>query len=190
MARGFTLIEILVVVVVVSIAMSVVVANFSGSDRQQEYSGHMHRLALKVEMARDKAVQRNREWGIHVDESGVRFSEYDQINGLWVMQSQRPFNAGEFAAELEYAVEVEAFAGIDISAETFAQNDQDETGFSLDENKLQDTDFPDVVIFSSGEVTPFKIQTEPKAWQSEPLILSSDGFTRVRVHRESEQGSD
>ncbi len=184
-SRGFTLIEILVVVVVVSIAMSVVVATFGGSDRSQEYTGYMQRLALKVEMARDKAVQRNREWGLHVSEEGLSFSEYDAVNQLWVVQSQRPFNASEFARQLEFSIEVEAFAGIDVSAETFAQPAEDD--YSLEGDADEEADFPDVVFFSSGEVTPFELTAEPRDWTAQPLVLASDGFSRAKV-RESSDG--
>ena len=186
--RGFTLIEILVVVVVVAIAMSVVLGTFSSADRNQEYTGFMQRLATKIEMARDKAVQRNREWGIHIDESEIAFSEYDPVNEVWVVQSQRPFNSGEYARQLEFSVEVESFAGIDVSAESFSRSDD---GFSLEQNNRREredaeTDFPDVVLFSSGEVTPFEITAQPKDWDAQPAVLVSDGFTRTRIAQDDE----
>ena len=193
MNRGFTLIEILVVVVVVAIAMSVVIGSFSSADRNQEYMGYIQRLATKIEMARDRAVQRNREWGIHVEEHDIVFSEYDPVNEIWTIQSQRPFNSDDYAQQLEFVVEVEAFSGIDVNAESFAGADD---GFSLDQdseagndsgngsgngNNSGDLDFPDVVLFSSGEVTPFELSAQPVEWEAEPAVLVSDGFARTQL---------
>ncbi|MEM7099844.1 MAG: type II secretion system minor pseudopilin GspH [Pseudomonadota bacterium] len=181
---GFTLIEILVVVVVIAILMSVVIGSFTGADRAQEYNGYMQRLALKVEMARDKAVQKNREWGMHISEEGITFSEFDEINGSWITQSQRPFGSSDFANELEFELEVEAFAGIEISPELF--NSDEEEGFSLDDEV--DKNFPDVILFSSGEATPFELAAQPKSFEGEVLVLETDGFMRTRVRKASDRG--
>ena len=97
---GFTLIEILVVVLVVSIIMGVVVASFTGVDREQSLRGYSERLALKIEFARDKALQANREWGVYIDEDGVRFAEYDEINGEWIQRADKPFTDDGFDSEL------------------------------------------------------------------------------------------
>ena len=172
-AGGFTLIEILVVVVVIGIALSVVIGSFTSTDREQAFQGYAERLSLKIEMARDKALQRNREWGMYVDEEGVRFSEFDESSGEWVEQSQRPYNAEPFGSTLEFKTKVEAFAGL--------PTNDDEPDTRREKQRI-----PDIVIFSSGEVTPFEILLTPKDWETRAWQLASDGFTRVALEREAE----
>ncbi len=162
---GFTLIEILVVVLVVSILMGVVVASFTGADREQALRGYAERLALRIEMARDKSLQANREWGFYVDENGVRFAEFDEINAEWIPRGERPFSAESFDSELEIEVDVEDF------------------DFLLGEADEDEDDLPDVVLFSSGETTPFTITLDPVDWETRPWHLSSDGFTRTELTR-------
>ena len=194
--RGFTLVEILVVVVLVAIAMSVVVGSFTGVDQQQELHGYMERLTLRLELARDKAMQNNREWGVYVDHEGVRFAEFDEINGRWDLRAERPFKHEEYSLSLEFRVEVESFAGINIADANVFANKSDGLeglggglggglgrGTKQSNNSREELGFPDLVIFSSGETTPFTIIAEPKEWRSEPWQIASDGFTRAALTR-------
>ena len=166
---GFTLIEILVVVLVVSILMGVVVNSFTGADREQTLRGYSERLALKIELARDKALQANREWGVYIDRDGVRFAEFDETNGEWIMRGEKPFSADNYDAQVAFEVEVEALAG------------------QLTDTEDDDKELPTIVLFSSGETTPFEISIEPQDWETRPWLLASDGFTRTSVSRD-EQG--
>ena len=169
---GFTLIEILVVVLVISILMGVVVSSFTGVDREQTLLGYAERLALRIEMARDKALQSNREWGVYInDRDGVRFAEFDEVNGEWIEHSDKPFNADNYDAQVRFTVEVEEYAG------ALGAADED----------TEDGGLPTIVLFSSGETTPFEITIEPIDWQTIPWRLASDGFTRTDVVR-SDQG--
>ena len=168
-SRGFTLIEILVVVLVVSILMGVVAGSFSGSDREQTLRGYTERLALRIEFARDKALQSNREWGVFVDEEGVRFAEFDEINALWSPRGEKPFQADAYDRDVEFKVVVE-----DLPGNLQAPQDPDEQ-------------IPDIVLFSSGETTPFEITITPIDWETRPWLLASDGFTRTAATRSDEQ---
>jgi general secretion pathway protein H len=165
---GFTLIEILVVVLVISILMGVVVNSFTGADREQTLRGYAERLALRIEMARDKALQANREWGVYIDRESVRFAEFDEINGEWLERTQRPFAPEKYDSQVRIEVEIEDYP--DLSA--FAN-----------EGSNDDEELPTIVLFSSGETTPFEISIEPLDWDTEPWHLVSDGFTRVAVSR-------
>jgi len=163
--RGFTLIEILVVVIVVAVLMGVVVNSFTGVDREQTLRGYIERLALRIEIARDRALQSNREWGVFVDDEGVRFAAFDEVNGEWILQSEKPFSPDNYDAEVRFKVEVEDLPG------------------ALLDPADKDDDIPQIVLFSSGETTPFEIVVEPVEWQTRPWLLSSDGFTRTAAAR-------
>jgi general secretion pathway protein H len=169
---GFTLIEILVVVLVVSILMGVVVSSFSGVDREQALRGYCERLALKIEFARDKALQANREWGVYIDADGVRFAEFDEINGEWIQRAEKPFTPDAYDTALRFTVELAEIPGA-LSSGAEQLNGDDE-------------DLPNIVLFSSGETTPFEISIEPEEWETTPWLLHSDGFTRTVVERGDE----
>lgn len=169
--RGFTLIEVLIVVVLVSILMSVVVGTFTGTNREQVLLGFVERLNLRIEMARDRAVQSNREWGIYVERDDIRFAEFDHINSEWIEKTARPFNRDADADGLEFKAEVEAYAANSGSGLGSGLNDDDED------------DIPQIILFSSGEVTPFELEIVTVEWESPPWTLSSDGFSRTEHTR-------
>lgn len=185
-ASGFTLIEVLVVVVVVSILMSVVVASFTGTSREQELQGYVERLALRLEMARDKALQRNREWGVYFDEEGIRFAEFDEINGTWVEYTQRPFVGDRYAEGVDFKLTVEDFTPLTNSASDGIGGgigrDNDFGGGSG--NRNNDDELPDIVLYSSGETTPFTVEVTPKDWTTRTWQLTTDGFTRIALARD------
>jgi len=171
---GFTLIEILVVVLIISILMGVVVNSFGGVDREQTLRGYVERFALRIEIARDRALQSNREWGVHIDEDGVRFTEFDELNNKWVIRANKPFNADSYDNRVVFTVVVEEFEGAQATRISRLVDD----GFSDQEDEV-----PSIVLFSSGETTPFEIVVEPSEWETTGWMLKSDGFTRTSVSR-------
>ena len=164
-SRGFTLIEVLVVVVVIGIIMATVMSSFTGADREQEMKGIAERLSLKMEMARDRAIQSNREWGLKVDEDQLSFLSFETVNEEWLPRSERTFREEGQNLDMRYRLEVEDYAG--------------QAASSGDEEEL----LPDVYFFSSGEVSPFTLELESEAVQVRIWSLSSDGFSRIVAER-------
>ena len=60
-----------------------------------------------------------------------------------------------------------------------AQVDEYQGQVDADEDSL-----PEIVLFSSGEVTPFELTIKHNTQPSLVWILESDGFTRVKAQRE------
>ncbi len=158
---GFTLLELLVVVTLVAILTGTVILGFTGADQEQRLRGAAEQLAQRMELARQYALQRNREWGVYVDADSVRFAEFDPEQDTWVEQARRPFATLELPANVRLEAESE---GLDQLPES-------------ERDRL-----PKVILFSSGEVTPFTISLMPD-WESSPWQLSSDGLSKIDVQR-------
>ena len=162
-SEGFTLVEVLVVVSLVSILTGVVVLGFTGADTQQEVKGFAQRFAFRVELARQQALNRNREWGIYVAEQDYHFAEFSPDLGEWEEQSQRPFDT----------IEVPDFVRLRIETE------------GVGELPFENEHLPQILVFSSGEVTPFTLYLEMPG-DLEAWVVNSDGLSRARARRESE----
>ena len=170
--NGFTLIEVLVVIVIISVVMSAIVSGFTGADREQSYHGFVQRMAMRIEMARDRAVQTNHEWGLYVEAEAVRFAEFDPITGEWLERVERPFKVEASDDQFRYQADVERYAG-------HFTDDQPSFGLSNKKGPI-----PTIILFSSGEITPFELTITPQTWDSLPWILASDGFSRTKMSRD------
>ena len=160
--KGFTLIELLVVVAIVAVLAGLIGTSFIGGGQNQAMEGFAYRMAQRMELARDRALQRNREWGFYIDGSEYGFAEFNELNQTWEPYNRRPFNSEAFAMNVQMSAQVEEYQG----------------QAAADEDSL-----PEVILFSSGEVTPFKLTLKHLTQPSLVWVLESDGFTRIKARR-------
>lgn len=71
-ARGFTLLELLVVLIIAALLMGVVAFNAMPGERQA-LQNEAQRIALLLQLARDEAIVRNRPIAFEADNSRYRF---------------------------------------------------------------------------------------------------------------------
>ena len=71
-AQGFTLLELLVVLVIVGIMLGAVALNANPSDRQM-LQNEAQRIALLLQLARDEAIVRNQPVAFEADDYRYRF---------------------------------------------------------------------------------------------------------------------
>lgn len=83
--RGFTLLELLIVVVIAGITLGLVSLNAMPSDRQA-LQGEAQRIALLMQLARDEAIVRNQPIAFEATQEGYRFLVRD--NGQWMLLSR------------------------------------------------------------------------------------------------------
>ncbi|MBD3648371.1 MAG: type II secretion system minor pseudopilin GspH, partial [Pseudomonadales bacterium] len=149
--RGFTLFEVLVVLFIISIMSGIVVANMPSFTDSGDFDREARRLEVILNMAREEAMIRTREFGFKPEESGYRFYIYDDIARQWQAMEDRPFDSHELPAEFELSLKVEG-----------------------DDFELSDAEAPPVLILSSGEMTPFELTI--RANQGSRRTLKSDGY--------------
>ncbi|MFU8817970.1 MAG: type II secretion system minor pseudopilin GspH [Pseudomonadales bacterium] len=159
--RGFTLLELLVVISLAAILTGTVIVGFTGADTEQRLRGNADQLAYTIELARQYALQRNREWGLYVEPDELSFAEFDPEQGEWVTQSQRPFGNVPLMGQVVLRVESEGLEQLSADARE---------------------GLPKVILFSSGEVTPFTVHLEPE-WDTGPWQVTSDGISRTQASR-------
>ena len=82
-ASGFTLLEVLVVVIIISIitTMAVISVNVLGGDHEMQQEAE--RLQAILMQTREDATLQSRDIGLRLDESGYEFLEFEGRMGLW-----------------------------------------------------------------------------------------------------------
>ena len=174
---GFTLIELLVVVVVLGILMGTAVISLNVGGDQRGMQAYGQRMAQRIELARDRAIQNNQEWGLRVTREEYLFVAFDQLQRQWIPQSQPPFKPDEAPQPVLYELRVQDGAGNELNTGLFAQaKDNDpQTAVETDSQEL-----PDVVFFSSGEASQFALEVTPQNAARDTVQgfrLVTDGFS-------------
>lgn len=168
--RGFTLIEIMVVMVVVGLLAVIAVVNLGGGAKQRELENAARELFLLMQTASEQAVLNNRELGVVLDDDTYRFLAYNDIKREWEPQRERLFKQRRLP---------------DWLAMTYTVEDDLPTlpGTKSDEDKPR----PDVVFFSSGETTPFELEMAIGDAKEGIYRIESDGLNGLEWHTPGEE---
>lgn len=180
---GFTLIEVLVVVVIVGVISAVVLLSVGiGDDRSLERQAR--RLTSLVQLAGDEALMQGRDFGIEFSQSGYRFVELDPLFSRWYvvtsddMLRTRTLDPGltfELALEEREVVLSPELGSAPVREATEAgeDGDDDEPGSTRDDDDDDDDYAPHVMILSSGEITPFDLRIRRAADRREVEVHMS-----------------
>jgi general secretion pathway protein H len=154
---GFTLIELLIVIALVGIlAGTVIVSLGSPASGSRQVDAHVTQLINRIELARRFALQRNREWGLDVDPEELRFLEWDPYQARWATQRKKPFEPIAALDALPFSLE-------------------EEEGRPSPEGSPEQ---PDIILFSSGEITPFTLWLG-RDRDVQARAIESDGLSPV-----------
>jgi general secretion pathway protein H len=126
---GFTLIEVMIVVVIVAIMAGAVVMSIP-RDFNDQFKEQADRFRVLLRLAQDEAILQSREFSLGFTESGYAFFQLD--NNTWLAKTDGPFKARALPANLSAELYLEGVPVV-----------------------LDDKIKPQVFIYSSGEVTPF-----------------------------------
>ena len=139
--RGFTLLEIIVVVVIIGVLASLMTFSLGGNSRVNALEDEARRLTALVELAGQEAVMQSRELLLEVSPSGYGFAVLE--GEVW-----QPLEGDEVLRRREMPEDIRLTAlvdGVDLSGEA----EEGESGESLDTAR--------VFILSSGEMSTFEI---------------------------------
>jgi len=152
---GFTLVEILVVLLIVTILAGLTVTRLPSFARSADFDTEVRRIELLFSMARTEAILDSSEFGFRLSDTGYKFSKFDHASQSW-RDAASPFQLRELPSEFRLTI----------------RSDNDDF-------RLAGENLPPILILSSGETTPFDLILESTI-DSETRIFSADGYGQFK----------
>lgn len=150
---GFTLVEILVVLVIIGTILSVAFLSFGILRDDRSLEREARRMAALIELVTDEAMLQGRDFGLEILSGGYRFVELDPLVNQWfevtgddVMKARTLDEGTEFNLYVE-----EHRVLLHETARDTERKEEDE------KRDLTDDYLPHILILSSGDVTPFEL---------------------------------
>ena len=150
---GFTLIEILVVIVIVGIMVAVTMLSPGLLRDDREVRTEATRFVALYEIALDEAILQGRDYGIEILLGGYRFVEFDPFNNVWVpLIGDDTLSARQIPEDYEFVLYIEDTRIV--LEEVAAELDDPE---ELELRGIAERYSPHLLVFSSGDTTPFDL---------------------------------
>ncbi|WP_394193920.1 type II secretion system minor pseudopilin GspH [Pseudoalteromonas atlantica] len=183
--RGFSLIEILVVLVVIAFATKMVVYSLDGG-AEDALEKQALRLHTTINMASEFAILNQVELGFHIDEDVFEFLVFD--GEKWVtFDREQLFEPLTITEEFKLTLNLEDLAWA--QENLLEQSNWRELMSSDDEDsllELKKLKIPQVLILSSGEISAFQLIFELQK-QPEPVyFIEGEFLAPVNLRREPE----
>lgn len=140
--RGFTLIEVIVVMAIISFVLTIATISI-GDPQVKRMKQQTERIASLVQIIKEQAIFNSQDYALSIWESGYSFYTYNEAG--WVpVRGDRIFRERELPQGLQLVLYLE---GVRVN---------------LDRN---DSKKPQIFITSDGEISPFQIElTDLEEW--------------------------
>lgn len=183
--RGFSLIEIMVVLVIIGTMAMLVVVNFTPAKDDEQLRKEAQRFQQVFDLAVDYAVLNQKQLGLRIepDNNLYLFLVLDEEQKWQTITSQSLFAARELEQDLGLELQLDGLPWINedtmfdrsLFDEGLSVSD-DETSIGDEEELAQEP--PQVFIFSSGEFTPFSLifKFEPQFSDADVAYFKVNGI--------------
>lgn len=166
-AHGFTLIEMLVVVLIIGLMTAGFVLALGNRDADREVERETRRLEALIDYARERAELQLRGHGVRISRDGYSFFVYDAAGARWLELQDEVLRTHQFAAGVAVELSVEGRPVV----------------LGVGQGKLAPV--PQIAISSAGELTPFELALRRDEAGALPLrlLLGDDGEIELRDSR-------
>jgi general secretion pathway protein H len=173
-ARGFTLMEIMVVVIIIGIMIAVATLSTSLLGRDRESEEQARRIWAVLRQAREESELQSLDTGVFLSATGYEFMRYDTRRALWVpIENDKLFATRELPDGLRFR------AWLDSREVILKPAPVDRTDAAEDKKNP-----PQVMVLSSGDIMPFEVRIEREGAEALWRVLALPD-NDLRVERRS-----
>jgi general secretion pathway protein H len=173
-SAGFTLIEILVVVVIMAVVISMAVLSIGVTGRDAQLDEETRRIEGLVGLLHERALLEGRDFGLRIEPSAYEFVVYEPNRDRWLkMDQEHEFRHRELPKGLSFQLQLDSQTVVLKATDRNFTSDQGPPA-------------PQVAIAASGEGTPFRLTLRRDETRAQASV---DGDALGKVSRESSDQS-
>ncbi len=174
--QGFTLIELMVVVVIIGVMAALSTMSVGGNDMRRLQS-EANRLQQFITLTQDEAIFRQKNFGLYLSSSNeYSLLTFDPQVHLWVISEEEAFQAYPLPDGIDIDILVDGEIQQLPIPESVQEGWEDDKDFDIEERLL-----PQILMLASGEVSPFEIELTLSNDSLLSVLISTDGFSAVTI---------
>jgi general secretion pathway protein H len=181
-SRGFSLIEILVVLVIIAFSTQLVVYSLD-DDYEEELEKQALRVHTIVNMVSEYAVMNQIELGMMLDKQTLEFLVFDGEN--WVsFEEEDLFKPIELGEQYRLTLNLE---GLGWSQDNLLEQAKWRELLSANEGsllELKKRKIPQVLLLSSGEMSAFQLQIEADGYSEPVYYIDGEYVAPAKLRKE------
>ncbi len=167
-SKGFTLVEILVVILIITVVVSLTALTVNSTGRDSQLDEESRRIEGLVGLLHERALLEGRDFGLRIEPAAYEFVVYDPRRDRWLMLDQeREFRHRELPKGVTFQLQLDS--------QTVVIKPIDRNLSSGEPPR------PQVAIAASGEGTPFRLILLREATQAKAVV---DGDALGKISRE------
>jgi general secretion pathway protein H len=167
-SKGFTLIEILVVLVIMAIVVSFAILSVGTTGRDSQLDEESRRIEGLVGLLHDRALLEGRDFGLRLEPTAYEFLVYDARRDRWMpLNQEREFRHRNLPKGVSFQLELDSQIVVIKPIDRSLSND--------------DAPGPQVAIAASGEGTPFRVTLLRDATQAKASV-DGDALGKLTRH--------
>ncbi|HMH88037.1 MAG TPA: type II secretion system minor pseudopilin GspH [Steroidobacteraceae bacterium] len=168
-SKGFTLVEILVVIVIMAVVISITVLSVSSTGRDSQLDEESRRIEGLVGLLHERALLEGRDFGLRIEPAAYEFVVYDSRRDRWMMLDQeREFRHRDLPKGITFQLQLDSHTVVIKPIDkNLASGDQPN---------------PQLAIAASGEGTPFRLTLQRDGTQAKASV---NGDALGKISREN-----
>jgi len=182
--QGFTLLELLLVIVIVAIVSAAVVITMNPDNTHRELEKEARRLTQVLRQLADESLFQGQEFGVRFQEEEYAFFIWDRETNQWQSYEQAPvFRTYSLPEPFVMVFEAE-----DISYSLKKKNTPEDSQESISSEEPEISP-PNAWFLSSGEITPFSISMFSDGDSERRYLISATTVGEIALQTPNSSGS-
>ena len=166
--QGFTLVEILVVVVIMAIVISLAVLSIGVAGRDSQLDDESRRIAGLVGLLHERALLEGRDFGMRIEPAAYEFLVYDTRRDRWFsFDQEREFRHRELPKGVNFQLELDSHVVVLKPIDPSLSKPNNPSGDQLSSTSQPP---PQIAIAASGEGTPYRLTLLREATQAKTTV--------------------